>query len=80
MCYYLGQVGVIIWAKVCLAYVYRGFRRFLDTQSSFCAFVALLAGIYGLFVSEIVSQNVFLNFLVLSLMWRISVFSIAKTL
>ena len=28
-CYYLGQVGVIIWAKLFLAYKNSGFKRFL---------------------------------------------------
>ena len=32
-CYYLGQVGVIIWAKLFLAYKNRGFKRFLGTHS-----------------------------------------------
>ena len=27
-CYYLGQVGVIIWAKLFLAYKNSGFKRF----------------------------------------------------
>ena len=27
-CYYLGQVGVIIWAKLFLAYKTSGFKRF----------------------------------------------------
>ena len=30
--YYLGQVGVVIRAKVLLAYLYSGFERFLDIQ------------------------------------------------
>ena len=38
-CYYLGQVGVIIWAKLFLAYKNSGFKRFLHTQLSFCVFV-----------------------------------------
>ena len=37
-CYYLGQVGVIIWAKLFLAYKNSGFKRFLHTQLSFCVF------------------------------------------
>ena len=37
-CYYLGQVGVIIWAKLFLAYENSGFKRFLRTQLSFCVF------------------------------------------
>ena len=37
-CYYLGQVGVIIWAKLFLAYNNSGFKRFLHTQLSFSVF------------------------------------------
>ena len=37
-CYYLGQVGVIIWAKLFLAYKNSGFKRFLHTQLSFSVF------------------------------------------
>ena len=38
-CYYLGQVGVIIWAKLFLANKNSGFKQFLwHTQLSFCVF------------------------------------------
>ena len=37
-CYYLGQVGVIIWAKFFLAYKNSGFKRFLHTHLSFSVF------------------------------------------
>ena len=37
-CYYLGQVGVIIWAKLFLAYKNSGFKQFLHTQLSFSVF------------------------------------------
>ena len=44
-CYYLGQVGVIIWAKLFLAYKNSGFKRFWHTQLSFCVFLfARLSG------------------------------------
>ena len=46
-CYYLGQVGVIIWAKLFLAYKNSGFKRFLHTQLSFSvSFCAQLPGSY----------------------------------
>ena len=45
-CYYLGQVGVIIWAKLFLAYKNSGFKRFLRTQLSFCVFCVQLSGSY----------------------------------
>ena len=46
-CYDLGQVGVIIWAKLFLAYKNSGFKRFLHTQLSFCVFFcAQLSGNY----------------------------------
>ena len=32
-CYYVGQVGVIIWAKLFLAYKNSGFKRFLLYRS-----------------------------------------------
>ena len=38
-CYYLGQVGVIIWAKLILAYKNSGFKRFLaHTVIILCVF------------------------------------------
>ena len=48
--YYLGQVGVIIWAKLFFAYKNSGFKRFLahtHTELSFCVFFcAQLSGSY----------------------------------
>ena len=39
-CYYLGQVGVIIWDKLFLAYKNSGFKRFLaHTVIILCFFV-----------------------------------------
>ena len=39
-CYYLGQVGVMIWAKLFLAYKNSGFKRFLaHTVIILCFFV-----------------------------------------
>ena len=37
-CYYLGQVGVIIWAKLFLAYKIGVSSDFWHTQLSFCVF------------------------------------------
>ena len=46
-CYYLGQVGVIIWAKLFLAYKNSGFKRFLaHTVIILCFFCAQLSGNY----------------------------------
>ena len=46
-CYYLGQVGVIIRAKLFLAYTNSGFKRFLaHTVSILCFFGAQLSGNY----------------------------------
>ena len=46
-CYYLGQVGVIIWAKLFVAYKNSGFKRFLaHTVIILCFFCAQLSGSY----------------------------------
>ena len=47
-CYYLGQVGVIIWAKLFLTYKNSGFKRFLAHTHNyhFVFFCAQLSGNY----------------------------------
>ena len=46
-CYYLGQVGVMIWAKLFLAYKNSGFKQFLaHTVIILCFFCAQLSGSY----------------------------------
>ena len=68
-CYYLGQVGVIIWAKLFLAYKNSGFKRFLHTQLSFSVFFcAQLSGSYLkiAFFKKWVQKLGFSNFCVLS--------------
>ena len=46
-CYYLGQVGVIIWAKLFLAYKSSGFKRFFaHTIIILCFFCVQLSGNY----------------------------------
>ena len=46
-CYYVGQVGVIIWAKLFLAYKNRVFKRFLaHTVIILCFFCAQWSGSY----------------------------------
>ena len=67
-CYYLGQVGVIIWANLFLAYKNSGFKRFLHTQLSFSFFCAQLSGSYLkiAFFKKWVQKLGFSNFCVLS--------------
>ena len=68
-CYYLGQVGVIIWAKLFLAYKKRVSSDFLHTQLSFSVFFcAQLSGSYLkiAFFKKWVQKLGFSNFCVLS--------------
>ena len=45
--YYLGQVEVIIWAKVILDYSYSGFKRFLHIKLSSCVFWPVIRQFYN---------------------------------
>ena len=68
-CYYLGQVGVIIWAKLFLAYKNSGFKRFVaHTVIILCSFCAQLSGNYLkiAFFKKRVQKMGFSNFCVLS--------------
>ena len=68
-CYYLGQVGVIIWAKLFLAYKNSGFKRFLaHTVIILCFFLCPI--IWQLSKNSLFQKRVqkmcFSNFCVLS--------------
>ena len=82
-CYYLGQVGVIIWAKLFLAYNNSGFKRFLHTQLSFSVF--LLCPIIWQLSKNSLFQKMgakigFFNFLCFKLIFgKFSFFRFAKT-
>ena len=76
-CYYLGQVGVIIWAKLFLAYKNSGFKRFLaHTVIILCFFCAQLSGSYLkiAFFKKGCKNWVFSIFCVLSLKFENSLF------
>ena len=77
-CYYLGQAGVIIWAKLFLAYKNSGFKRFLaHTVVILCFFFcAQLSGNYPkiAFFKKRVQKLGFSIFCVLSLKFEISPF------
>ena len=67
-CYYLGQVGIIIWAKLFLAYKNRGFKRFLAHT------VIILCSKKGAKIG-------FFNFLCFKFkIWKFSFFRSVKTL
>ena len=77
-CYYLGQVGVIIWAKLFLASKIRGFKLFLAHTHS-CHFVfsdAQLSGNFQkiAFFKKRVQKLGFSNFSVLSSFFENSLF------
>ena len=82
-CYYLGQVGVIIWAKLFLAYKNSGFKRFLHTQLSFSVFLCPI--IWQLSKNSLFQKMGakigFFKFLCLKLIFgKFSFFRFAKTL
>ena len=76
-CYYLGQVGVIIWAKLFLAYKNSGFKRFLaHTVIILCFFLCPI--IWQLSKNSLFQKRVqklgFSIFCVLSLKFENSLF------
>ena len=82
--YYLGQVRVIIWAKFVFGLnFYIGFRRFLQTQLSFCVFWCPIISQFSkncLFSKKRVQKLGFSIFSVLSLNFENSLFWFAQTL
>ena len=84
-CYYLGQVGFIIWAKLFLAYKNSGFKRFVaHTVIILCfLFGAQLSGSYLkiAFLKKRVATIGFFKFLCFKLIFgNFSFFRFAKTL
>ena len=78
--YYLGQVGVIIWAKVFLAYCYSGFKRCSAHAVSFCVLCCpVFRQLCKLAFSAIMCQNCFFfTFSCFEFDLKISLFGLAK--